>query len=176
VIHDDHPSLAEVRFCPRCGTAVEAREKYGQLRPTCPSCGYVHFVDPKLVVAVLAHRHGKVLLHRRTMNPGRGRWTFPSGFVDAGEVVEAAAIREAREETNADVELTGLLGVFSAEGERIVLVAYEGVVLNEDIYVGDEAESSEVGWFDPAHLPEMAFERDAEIIWRWHSRAPLRQE
>ena len=167
MIHHDHPGNATFRYCPQCGRELDSRDRYGQTRPVCPNCDYVHFVDPKLVVATLAHRDGKVLLHRRAMEPGRGKWTFPSGFVDGEEVVEEAAIREAKEETNADVAIERLFGVYSEAGERIVLIVYEGTVTNADISVADPNESTEVGFFDPAGLPDMAFARDRDIIRRW---------
>ena len=98
------------------------------LRPTCSACGYVYYRDPKVAVGVLAGLDGRVLLARRNHEPGMGLWTFPSGYVDAGEVVEAAARREAMEETGAEVRLERLMAVRSQEGSPVVLIVYAAVI------------------------------------------------
>ena len=93
-VHDEH---LEQRYCPQCATElVPGRGPGGQ--PGCPACGFVRFDDPKVATGVVIEHEGRVLLVRRNHEPMMGRWTFPSGFVDAGEVVEAAARREAFEE------------------------------------------------------------------------------
>ena len=67
---------------------------------------------------------GNVLLLRRAIEPGRGLWTFPGGFVDLGESVEEAALRETREELEMDIEIDGLVGVYSRADERVVLIVF----------------------------------------------------
>src|SRR5579864_5308700 len=96
---------AEARFCLRCGAALETRELSGRQRPSCPNCAYVHYEDPKVAVGVVAARDGQILLTRRNHEPRMGGWSFPSGFVDAGEEVQAAAAREALEETGIAVRI-----------------------------------------------------------------------
>jgi ADP-ribose pyrophosphatase YjhB (NUDIX family) len=120
-----------VHFCPACGHPVELRLAFGQMRPVCPSCGRIHFDDPKVAAGVLVIRDGKVLLVRRALEPQQGRWTLPAGFVDAGEDPRLAAARECNEETGLDVETTGVLDVFSGrehpQGADIVLVFTAGL-------------------------------------------------
>ena len=157
--------LGERRYCPRCGAALEAGRGPGGL-PACPRCGFVRRDDPKLAAGVVAERGGRVLLVRRNHEPMYGRWTFPSGFVDAGETVEAAARREAREETGAEVTIEALLGVWSAEGDPVVFVAYAGRAEGEPA-AGDEA--LEVGLFAPDALPDLAFPHDAAILAAWEA-------
>ena len=93
---------------------------------------------------------GRVVLLRRGIEPGYGLWTFPGGFVDLGESVEDAARREVREELEIDVSLDGLVGVYSREDDRIVLVVYHGTPLGEP---HTTPEAIEVGVFAPADLP-----------------------
>ena len=69
------------------------------MRPVCSACGAVFFLDPKVVAGVITELDGRVVMIRRNLEPGLGRWTFPAGFVDRGEVVEEAAAREVKEET-----------------------------------------------------------------------------
>ena len=104
---------AGFRYCPQCGAALAPREAGGAVRPACPACDFVLYLDPKVVVAVAVGHAGRVLLGRRAINPGRGLWSFPGGYVDRGEAVDPA-LRETREETGLAVRLTGLLGVYRA--------------------------------------------------------------
>ena len=73
---------AEINFCIRCGHTLEMRQAFGRLRPVCPTCGRIHFIDPKVAVGVVIEREGKILLIRRANPPEQGKWSFPAGFVD----------------------------------------------------------------------------------------------
>ena len=154
------------KFCPRCGAAIPEPE-FGA-RPTCPRGDFTWFADPKLATGVLVQRAGKLLLVRRNHAPALGRWAFPSGFVDAGEVVEEAAVREVLEETGIEVRLDGLIGVYSEAGNAVVFVAFAGTALGGDAIVGPEA--FEVGWFAPDRLPDLGFTHDARIVAEWAER------
>ena len=104
-----NPALAEARFCPRCGR--EAEVDYPR-RIVCPHCGYAAYYNPKPVAAAIpVDERGRVILLRRGFDPGRGKWTFPGGFVDLGESVPDAARRETDEELGIAVELEALVGV-----------------------------------------------------------------
>jgi len=153
------------RFCLRCGSALEAGAGPGG-RPRCPACGHVQFADPKVAAAVILDRDGHILLARRNHEPGLGRWSFPSGFVDRGELVEAAAERETFEEVGLHIAVERLVGVYSAPGDPVVLIVYAAAA-PEDTEPVAGAEAFEVGWFDPGELPPLAFERDVEIIADW---------
>ena len=152
-------------YCQRCGQATTERPVDGRLRPVCVGCGAVTFLDPKLAAAVVIERAGRVLLGRR--GPGAreaGRWSFPAGFVERGERVEDAAVREAREETGLAIQLGPLLGLYSAPGETVVLAVYVAVADGEPV-AGDDLEA--VGWFAPNALPDLAFPHDRRILADW---------
>ena len=155
------------RFCAACGSPMEERAIEGRTRPVCTACGQVEYLDPKLAVAVLIARDGRVLLGRR--GPGTrepGKWSFPAGFVERGERVEHAAAREAREETGLEVAVGDLIGLFSSDGETVVLAVYAATATGEP-EAGDDL--TEVGWFSVSELPELAFPRDRRIMDVWLS-------
>ncbi len=152
-------------FCPECGTRLETREAFGKPRSVCPHCGRVHFEDPKVAVGVVVEKDGGIVLGKRNHDPKMGWWCFPSGFVDAGEVVEEAAIRECQEETGLDVSIDKLLGVYSTSGERVIFIAFAGRAVGGQLEAGDEC--TEVGVFPPDDLPELAFPNDGAIMEAW---------
>ena len=163
----DFPTF-RLGFCAACGSPTEERDIEGCMRPVCVACGQVVFLDPKLAVGVLIARDGRILLGKR--GPGArepGKWSFPAGFVERGERVEHAAAREAREETNLDVEIGDLIGLYSSEGETVVLAVYAATSAAGDPEAGDDL--VEIGWFSAAELPELAFPRDRHIMEAWLS-------
>src|SRR4051812_47933858 len=96
-----------VRFCPDCGGVMRTSEVHGVARRTCTECRRIHYVDPKVAVGVAVFRDERLLLVRRVMEPGRGQWAVPGGFVDAGCDPREAAAREAMEEAGVTVEVGG---------------------------------------------------------------------
>jgi len=131
----------------------------------CPACGYGAYYNPKPVAcAIPRDSDSRVWLLRRAFDPGSGRWTFPGGFVDLGESVPDAAIRETREEMGIEIELGPLVGVYSRGDDRIVLIVYDARTLGEPVTT---EEATEVRAFAPAEIPwdELAF---------WSTEAALR--
>lgn len=159
---------AEHGYCLRCGTALEARRQEDRDRPTCPACGFIHYLDPKVAVAVvLGDEHG-VLLGRRCIDPGAGLWSFPAGYVNRGEVLEEAAQREVLEELGLAVRLTGLVGVYSERGEAVVLIVYSGEAEAGEARP-DRHEVSEVRRFALDALPDdLAFPHDRQVLADWN--------
>jgi ADP-ribose pyrophosphatase YjhB (NUDIX family) len=130
----------------------------------------VVYLDPKLAVAVVIERNGSILLGRRGPNSREpGRWSFPAGFVDRGEPVEVAAVREVLEETGLSVELGPLLGLFSRRGETVVLAAYAAISAVGEPVAGDDLDL--LDWFHPDDLPVLAFPHDSEIVAAWRELA-----
>lgn len=154
-------------YCHECGAALEPRLAFGKLRSVCPRCGYTHFDDPKVAVGVVVEMAGRIVLGRRNHEPRFGCWSFPSGFVDAGEVPEDAARREVQEETGLEVVLDRLLGVYSQAGERVIFLAYAGHATGGELAAGEEC--IEVATFPPDALPQLAFPNDGAILAAWSS-------
>ena len=166
--HGGHPHLGGDRYCTRCATALEVRPvdyDNGRAHPVCPNCGWVVWNDPKVAVLAVIPWEGGILLGKRTQNPGRGKWSFPSGFVDRGEVVTDAARRETLEETGLAVEIAGLVGVYSEPGNAVIVIAYGAEVAGGTLVA--EEDLRELQGFAPDALPEMAFPHDVQIVQDW---------
>jgi 8-oxo-dGTP diphosphatase len=145
---------ATYRFCPCCGGALEARLlRAGEPhRLVCTRCGQVLYLDPKVAVGtIIATDDARVVLVRRAIEPGYGLWVFPGGYVDRGEQVMAAAIREAREEAGLDVRLDGLVNIYSYAGVPLVVIVYAASIVAGDLAIDDE--SLEAGLFTAVTLP-----------------------
>lgn len=154
-----------MKYCPNCATPVVWRLESGRERPACPDCGFIHYDDPKLVAIAIIPVESKLVLGRRTMNPGKGLWAFPGGYVNRGESVHGALVREVREETHLDVQAEHLLGLYSEDDNPVVLAAYVARPVGGTLGIGEEV--SEVGLFEPAALPELAFPHDRLILGEW---------
>ena len=148
-----------IRFCPLCGTGLERRpvppeDKHEMV---CIGCSFIFYLNHKVVAATIPEDDGRVLLTRRTIQPSRGKWTFPGGFLDWGERVEDGAMRETWEETGLKVDLGGVLGVYSYAGTPIVIVVYRARVVGGEIRICHE--NDRVEWVEPAKIPwgELAF-------------------
>jgi len=156
-------------YCPMCATPLVEKHIYQASRLTCPACNYINFLEPKLVAVVVVEHEGMILLGRRNMEPSRGLWTFIGGFVERGEKVEDAAIREVKEETNLDVQLEGLLGIYSGPGNPHVVLAFRASIINGDTsqMTSQPDEISELVFFSPREIPEMAFPSSQQILQAW---------
>lgn len=147
-----------VNFCVRCGAGLDRQFLFGQQRPVCPRCGWVYFADPKVAAGVIVENERGVLLVRRVNEPGRGMWTFPAGFVDAGEDPASAAARECLEESGLRVEIRQLLDVVAGrEHERgaDILIVYSADVVGGTLTPGDDADQAD--FFPRGSLPPLAF-------------------
>jgi ADP-ribose pyrophosphatase YjhB (NUDIX family) len=160
---EGHP----MRYCPECARPLDERMSYGRMRPVCPACGYIAFRDPKVSAGAIVTRAGTILLTRRALDPGRGLWALPAGYMEWDERVEDAARREVREETGLDVTLDGLVGVYSQPDRGVVLVVYAATVLGGTLQHDDESE--ELGYFSPDALPPLAFPNTPAIVADWRA-------
>ncbi len=156
-----NPALDEAGFCPRCGAA--ATVSYPR-SINCESCGYAAFFNPKPVgCAIPRAPDGRVWLARRGLEPGIGRWSMPGGFVDLGETVEAAIVRELREELRVEATLGSLVGVYSRADERVIVIVFEAE-LDRAPQTTDEA--TEVRAFAVDEIPwdELGFWTDEAAL------------
>lgn len=157
----------EIRFCQLCGGRLAEKQVEDTVRPCCESCGHVVFLDPKIAAAALILTEGKLVLVRRGIEPAVGRWAFPSGYVDRGEAVEEAALREVKEETGLDVELSGLVGLYSRRGSSVVLAVYAADAVGGTLRPGGDAQ--EVALFPLDGLPPLPFPHDERILADWRA-------
>jgi 8-oxo-dGTP diphosphatase len=163
--------MISIKFCTQCGHAVEERQLYGRLRPVCPACKFIHFIDPKVAAAVLIEQDGQVLLTRRAGDPQKGLWVTPGGFVDFDEDPRHAAIRECQEETGLTVELIELIDVISSVGQiggASIVIFFRARILSGTLTAADDAD--QVAWFGPDALPEIAFEATKTVLEWWKNK------
>ena len=156
-----------ILFCELCGLGLVDRVIDGMPRRHCDDCGHTVFLDPKVAAVVLALVDEKLVLVKRGIEPQMGRWAFPSGFVDRGEAVEDAAVREFKEETGLDARLKGLIGVYSETGSPVVLVVYKAEVVGGTMQAGHDAAAAAL--FDPDRLPDLPFPHDDRILADWRA-------
>jgi ADP-ribose pyrophosphatase YjhB (NUDIX family) len=156
-----------IKFCPQCATPVEQRPFEGKLRPICPACGYIAFADPKVAATVLIACDNEVLLVRRAVDPARGLWCFPGGYVDFGEDPLEAARRECREESGIEVHALTLLDV--AFNGRVIVITYLAEL--QALVTPTPADDADLaGWFKPDALPPLAFDTVQQALERWQVR------
>jgi ADP-ribose pyrophosphatase YjhB (NUDIX family) len=156
---------AEYRFCPKCGGGLERQiiKINEPKRLVCAGCSFIFYQDPKVVAGTVFTLNGGIVLLRRGVEPSIGKWVFPGGYVDRGESVQDAAVRETKEESQLDVKLGPLLNVYSYPGSPNVIVVYTADVVGGELAAADE--STEARIFAPREIPwhDLAFEstRDA---------------
>jgi ADP-ribose pyrophosphatase YjhB (NUDIX family) len=127
----------------------------------------VHYVDPKLAVGVAVFRADRLLLVRRTMEPGRGRWSLPGGYLDVGEDPRGAAAREAAEEASVEVRVRSVIDVFANPPDEggAVFVLYAADWVAGEPAPGDDADDA--AFFGRDELPPLAFRSTAHIASHW---------
>jgi ADP-ribose pyrophosphatase YjhB (NUDIX family) len=155
------------RFCPMCGHSLTTRLVADKPRPSCESCGFVHFRNPGVGAAVvLRDERGRLLLVRRGPGATRaGLWSIPAGYVDYGEDVRAGAARELLEETGLEAEIGAPVWVATNTHDPAkvtVGIWFEGRQIDGVLEAGDDAD--DVGWFHLDDLPPLAFDTDRAYI------------
>jgi 8-oxo-dGTP diphosphatase len=157
------------QWCPRCRAPLARVVRGGHPRPTCAACGFVLFANPGVGAAVVIRDGaGRVLLVQRAPRQfGAGLWCLPCGWVEWGEDVREAAVREAKEEAGVDVVLGDVVQVASNfhEPEKLSIGVWFAATLADpdaEPVAGDDAVA--VAWFDPASPPPLAFPTDAPVL------------
>ena len=148
-----------MNFCNQCGAKVELRVPAGDhfARHVCDACGTIHYQNPCLIVGCVPEHDGRILLCRRAIQPRRGYWTIPAGFMENGETLQQAAARESQEEALADVEIGSLLSIVHVLHARQVHVFFRATLLRPTF--GPGPESLEVKLVSPEDIPwsDLAF-------------------
>lgn len=156
----------EYRFCPRCGGHLEKR-KVKAIEPerlVCQKCSFIFYLDPKVVAGTIFTIEERIVLLRRGVEPAMGKWVFPGGYVDRGESVREAAVRETQEESNVQVRLCSLLDVYSYSRSPNVIVVYAAEAVGGELKAGDE--SVEAQSFSASEIPwgELAFQSTKDAL------------
>ncbi|UCE05960.1 MAG: NUDIX hydrolase [bacterium] len=158
------------KFCPKCGNnLVEKFIKQEQTeRLICSNCNFIFYINPVPAVAVILMNNQQIVLVKRKYQPRKGAWSLPAGFMEFDETTEQTAIREAKEETNLDIKVKELFGVFPGFDDpraHVVLIVYWAEIVNGQLTPGDDAE--EVRFFSLNKLPEdIAFTSHRKILER----------
>lgn len=163
-------------YCPRCRAEMGAGLEGGIERPTCPECGFVQYLNPAPGAGVVLLRGREICLVQRRFPPKQGQWTLPTGFMEWDETVEQTAVREVKEETGLEVELTGLFAVESGllpPDRPVVVTFYRARETGGVLQAGDDAAAA--GFFPLDELPgPIAFATHRKVLAR--VRAELEPE
>lgn len=161
-----------MNFCPNCGSPQLKNEipiGDNRLRSVCGNCGTIHYQNPKIIAACLPMWEGKVLLCRRAIEPRRGFWNVPAGFMELGESVSEGAAREVWEEAEAKVENLRLHSVFTFRKFHHVYVQFIADLVGGQFGVGEESLESRL--FAEGEIPwgELAFASSEFALRRFFS-------
>jgi ADP-ribose pyrophosphatase YjhB (NUDIX family) len=155
----------DYKFCPKCGGRLQSKLlKFSEPeRLICEECAFVFYLDPKVAACTICTIDGRIPLLKRGIEPSYGKWVFPGGYVDHGERVEDAAIRETKEEVNLDVKLRELVGVYSY-GKSPIIIVYAADVIGGELKACDEC--LEVRTFAPHEIPwdSLAFSSTCDAL------------
>jgi ADP-ribose pyrophosphatase YjhB (NUDIX family) len=163
--HHAHGHI-EFRFCPRCGGALDKKivKENEPRRLVCRACSFIFYQDPKVVAGTVFTIGGGIVLLKRGVEPALGKWVFPGGYVDRGESVRDAAVRETKEESQLEVKLGPLLNVYTYPRSPNVIIVYTAEVVSGELAAADE--SLDARSFAPNELPwgDLAFESTGDAL------------
>jgi ADP-ribose pyrophosphatase YjhB (NUDIX family) len=167
---------SSLKYCSRCGGELRFGPVEGEDRErlVCEACGHVAYVNPRLVVTTIpVTADGEVVLLRRGIDPGRGSWAQPGGFLEVDETVAEAAVRETLEETGLIVRPGEIVGLYSRLEAAVVVLAFEATVVSGPYRLNPEA--LEIRAFRPEAIPwsGIAFKTTMWALRDWvHRRRP----
>jgi 8-oxo-dGTP diphosphatase len=159
-------------YCPYCATPLADFKLGTHTRRACPACNYVHYPDPKVAVTGRIEQDGRVLLVRRGVNPAKGLWALPGGYMDAGELPAAALARELHEEVALDVVVHELLAIYPMVNGHTnshgIVLTYRVTPTEPAATPGAHDDVAEARWFGADELPaDLAFESTREQLQQW---------
>ena len=148
-----------LKYCTKCGHALEKREIQGNERMVCLHCDTIYYDNPiPSVAAVALNEKGQLLLVKRKVEPKKGFWALPGGFIDDGESAIQCALRELEEETGLQGIVKRFVQIYNHESEMygyVIIIVYEVGIIGGRLQAGDDAEFAE--FFEIDELPQLAF-------------------
>ncbi len=154
-----------IKYCPQCRYPLRKININKRKRLVCIRCGWINYENPFPAVVAVVKDDKKILLIKRGIEPHKGRWTLPSGFIEIEETSQEACLRELKEETNLEGRISGLIGVYRQRSKmykNILVVAYEVEVKKKELAAGDDAQ--EARFFPIKKLPHIPFSSHIQII------------
>ena len=148
-----------MNFCSACGQPVLQKIPDGDHLPrhVCTSCGTIHYQNPRIIAGCVIDVDGRILLCKRAIEPRRGYWTVPAGFMENGEAVQDAAAREAMEEALAHVRIGSLLAIVNVLRAHQVHIMFRAQLERPDFGVGPESLETQLYAESEIPWPEVAF-------------------
>ena len=131
-------------------------------RLVCQDCGFINYVNPKIVAGAVVLYEDKILLCKRAIDPRSGYWTLPAGFMEERETVPEGAMREAMEEANAQIEIDALLGVYNIPRISQVQMIYRARLLDPNVWAGPESEEVALYRWEDIPWDDLAF---PSVVW-----------
>ena len=173
--------MVQPRFCSYCGGPLGNAHIEGQTRLVCINCGRISYQNPIPCVVAIVEQDGAVLLVQRAVDPQKGKWCLPGGFIEVGETVRDAVVRELKEETGLQCQPVEVLGACSDLGGfygDILIVCYQVQMLDGELAAGDDAMA--LDFFREDDVPQLAFRCHAQFLkefWRrTHSSQSNREQ
>ena len=157
--------LPEYNYCPLCGGHVDICDQDGRKRPVCRACGHVIYVNPIPAACQVVLKGGDILLVLRAVEPHKGMWCLPGGFMEWGESPEEASKRELSEETGILAEELSLIGAYDSvieSSRHVLLLAHRVLAWSGEPVPGDDAD--DVRWFDIQQVPPLAFKAHQMVL------------
>ena len=154
------------RFCAYCGEQLIEKPFQERNHRYCQTCDRIHYENPfPAVAALVPNQNGQLLLVKRAVEPAKGQWCLPGGFIEIDESIEEAVLRELREETGVEGEIGQLVDFFSQRSPlhgALLIFGYRVTLLGGELQAGDDAE--EARFFDINDLPPIAFLSHQRLI------------
>lgn len=161
----ENPIKAFYRFCPNCRTPLIKKEINKKQRIVCPRCSFIFWNNPRPCVSVIIAKNKKILLLKRSSNPLKNYWCLPGGVVEYDENPEESAIREIKEETNLEIIIKRLVGVYLIDNDprgNGIDIIYEGEIKGNNISISKE--HSLFDFFSIEDLPALIAYKHREAI------------
>jgi ADP-ribose pyrophosphatase YjhB (NUDIX family) len=164
---------ASLNYCSRCGSPIQLGPVAGEDRDrlACSNCGHIAYVNPRLVVTTFPiTEDGEIVLIRRGIEPGKGSWAQPGGFLEVDETVNQAAVRETFEETGLIVEPGEIVGLYTRLEVSVVTIAFEARIVGGT--AAPTVEATEIRAYSPEDIPwpEIAFTTTRWALFDWIER------